>query len=212
MLHLERPGHESKSIDPFELSEVERILTAGDATRYGAAIRLAFACGLRGGELWGLQWNDLTGQELSIQRQACESAGTIEIKGPKTSAGIRRILLPDSVVDSLAQKRAESLRCGHAGVSWMFPSEDGTTTRRSNFGTRIWKPLLSRLTIRHRGFHHARHTAATLLLNSGSVPLSVVSRTLGHASPKITLDTYAHVMITDMTLHRNAFDRVLRFA
>lgn len=212
MVHLERPGHETKTIDPFELTEVEQIITAADSTRYAAAIRLAFACGLRGGELWGLQWSDLQGNELSIQRQACESAGTIEIKSPKTAAGIRRILLPDSVVDSLATKRADSLRLGQVAVPWIFPSEDGTVTRRSNFGARVWRPILTNLQIRPRGFHHARHTAATLLLNSGAVPLSVVSKTLGHASPKITLDTYAHVMTTDLELHRNAFDRVLRHA
>jgi integrase len=42
------------------------------------------------------------------------------------------------------------------------------------------------------------------------VPLPVVSKILGHASPKITLETYAHVMTADLGRHRNAFDAVLR--
>jgi integrase len=41
--------------------------------------------------------------------------------------------------------------------------------------------------------HDCRHTAASLLLASG-VPTKVVSELLGHASPTITLTTYAHVM------------------
>ena len=210
MKRLERPTHKAKSIDPFELTEVSAIIEESKHTRYGAAIHLAFACGLRGGELWGLKWSDLTGNELCIQRQAADSGGRIEIKTPKTSAGIRRIMLPDSVVDALAVKRADAMRDGQAGVEWMFPSNRGTVTRRGNFGYLVWRPLLENLGIRHRGMHHARHTAATLLLNSGSVPLAVVSRMLGHASPAVTLKTYAHVMTADQNKHRNAFDLVLK--
>jgi integrase len=38
-----------------------------------------------------------------------------------------------------------------------------------------------------------RHTHATLLLAKG-VPVKVVSERLGHASPTITLQVYAHVL------------------
>jgi integrase len=41
--------------------------------------------------------------------------------------------------------------------------------------------------------HDLRHTHATLLLARG-VPVKVVSERLGHASPVITLQVYAHVM------------------
>jgi integrase len=210
MEHLDRPAHDKAAVDPFELREVELIIDHTQETRYGAAIALAFACGLRGGELWGLQWADLKGNELTINRQACESAGKLEIKLPKTAAGVRRIMLPDSVVDALAIRRAHSVKEGNAANPWLFPGENGGTTRRTNFGYRVWKPALQALKIRHRGFHHARHTAATLLLNAAAVPLAVVSKMLGHASPKITLETYAHVMVADFEKHRNAFDRVIK--
>lgn len=41
--------------------------------------------------------------------------------------------------------------------------------------------------------HDLRHTHATLLLKAG-VPVKVVSERLGHATPMITLQVYAHVM------------------
>jgi integrase len=41
--------------------------------------------------------------------------------------------------------------------------------------------------------HDLRHTAATLMLKSGT-PVKVVSETLGHASVRVTLDLYAHVL------------------
>lgn len=41
--------------------------------------------------------------------------------------------------------------------------------------------------------HDLRHTHATLMLAKG-VPVTVVSERLGHASPVITLQVYAHVL------------------
>jgi integrase len=41
--------------------------------------------------------------------------------------------------------------------------------------------------------HDLRHSHATILLTNG-VPVHVVSRRLGHASPVITLQVYAHVL------------------
>jgi len=164
---------------------------------------------LRGGELWGLQWLDLRGNELTVQRQACEVNGSLEIKTPKTASGIRRILLPDSVIGAIGEHRKAMLKEGNAGSAWMFPQKNGRTTRRSLFGATVWKPLLDECGIDHRGFHHARHTAATMLLNSGAVPLPVVSKMLGHASPRITLETYSHCMTSDLERHRNAFDGII---
>lgn len=204
MANLERPSHERTQIDPFEVSEVQKIIEYFKDSRYAAAIRLAFACGLRGGELWGLQWDDFRGHELVIARQIAETSGRIEVKSPKTQAGIRKIMLPDSVCLTLDAKRKKAAN----GVPWIFPTENGEPTRRSNFAHREWNKALEKLELRHRGFHHTRHTAATILLNSGAVPIAVVSKMLGHASPKITLETYAHVMTADFEKHRNAFDVV----
>jgi len=209
MEHLERPSHERAPIDPFEPGEVKRILAESEQSRYGAAIRLAFSCGLRGGELWGLQWTDLKGHELTICRQVAETSGRIEVKSPKTQAGIRRIMIPDSVAKALITRRQQAQDEGNGKAVWMFPAENGEPTRRSNFSHRDWRRLLTELEIRFRGFHHTRHTAATMLLNSAAVPIAVVSKMLGHASPKITLDTYAHVMMADFEKHRNAIDAVI---
>jgi integrase len=41
--------------------------------------------------------------------------------------------------------------------------------------------------------HDLRHTHATLLLLDG-VPVTLVSKRLGHAKVSITLDTYSHIL------------------
>jgi integrase len=43
------------------------------------------------------------------------------------------------------------------------------------------------------GVHDLRHTHATFLLLDG-VPLTVVSKRLGHARVSITLDCYSHIL------------------
>lgn len=43
-------------------------------------------------------------------------------------------------------------------------------------------------------FHDLRHTHATMLLAKG-VNVKVISERLGHSNIKITLDTYAHVLL-----------------
>jgi integrase len=50
--------------------------------------------------------------------------------------------------------------------------------------------------IRPGRLHDLRHTHATHLLTRG-VPVHVVASRLGHSSPTITLQTYAHVLSRD---------------
>jgi integrase len=50
-----------------------------------------------------------------------------------------------------------------------------------------------------RDFHDLRHTAATIWLKNG-VDIKTVQAWLGHASAKLTLDTYAHYMGTNADL------------
>jgi integrase len=52
--------------------------------------------------------------------------------------------------------------------------------------------LLERAELPKIRFHDLRHTAATVLLESG-IPAKVVAEILGHSSTRITLDVYSHV-------------------
>ena len=58
---------------------------------------------------------------------------------------------------------------------------------------RHFRPTLKKAGLPVIRFHDLRHTFATLLLIEG-VPVTVVSKMLGHASAKMTLDTYSHVL------------------
>jgi integrase len=60
----------------------------------------------------------------------------------------------------------------------------------SNVRSRSFLTTVKAAAVKEIRFHDLRHTAATLLLLNG-VNVKAVSRRLGHAAAKITLDTYA---------------------
>lgn len=57
-------------------------------------------------------------------------------------------------------------------------------------------------------FHDLRHTFASTLLSRG-VSVKAVADWLGHASPAVTLSTYAHLMPTDEGVARAVLDAAL---
>jgi integrase len=59
--------------------------------------------------------------------------------------------------------------------------------------TNAWVKLVKQAGLRHMKLHGLRHMHATTLLSAG-VPVTVVSKRLGHANVSMTLDTYSHVI------------------
>ena len=76
---------------------------------------------------------------------------------------------------------------------WVFPSKTGKPIDVNNF-ERTWRRLRRRAQkkgVRPLKLHCTRHTYASLALASGK-SVRWVADQLGHASPMLTLKTYAH--------------------
>ena len=58
-------------------------------------------------------------------------------------------------------------------------------------------PLLKEAGLPHQIWHHLRHYAGSYLL-SENVPITAVSKILGHANPAITMSIYAHELPEDL--------------
>jgi integrase len=69
-------------------------------------------------------------------------------------------------------------------------------------------PLLRRAGLTRLTFHALRHTAATLMLGSGT-HIRVVAERLGHADPAVTLRVYSHVTPTMQREAAQVMDAVL---
>ena len=71
-----------------------------------------------------------------------------------------------------------------------------------------WRRVCRRAGVPGLGFHSLWHTFASTLLSHG-VSVKVVADWLGHASPVITLSTYAHLMSADEEVARTVSDAAL---
>ena len=105
------------------------------------------------------------------------------IENPKTRSSKREIPLPKQLIPQM--KNMERNR----ECDFMISSNGSGVSVRSY--QRSFDLLLKRLKIKHRGFHAIRHTFATRALECG-MDVKTLSEILGHKSPTITLNRYAH--------------------
>jgi integrase len=74
---------------------------------------------------------------------------------------------------------------------WIFINEDGKPIDAGNLRGRIHYKACEKARLRRVRIHDIRHSYATIRISRGH-NIADVSRQLGHASIKITVDTYYH--------------------
>ena len=86
----------------------------------------------------------------------------------------------------------------------------GTLLRRDYYNREIWKPAIAATRLpTDTTFHDLRHTFASTALAEG-VPISEVSRWLGHKSITTTVDLYGHLVPEASGRARDALDNAFR--
>lgn len=203
---VDRPKVKEKEIIPFSEDEVRVILNYQKTKRLYALYVLAFSTGMRQGEIFGLRVEDVDIRHklIRVSRSSSEASGQ-HLKETKTSAGKRTVPLTDTALNAVQSRIQAASEEGTLKSGYLFTSQRGTILRQSNFRNRHWKPLLERLMINYRGFHHARHTAATEMLRRG-VQIKVVSTILGHGNIETTLRIYSHWIPDDLSQAASAMD------
>ncbi len=163
---------------------------------------LAYA-GLRPGEALALTWAHV--RERTLLVESAVSFGKVE--GTKTG---RRRTVP--LVGPLAQDLSEwRLHAGRPdAAARVFPGHDSepwTLTAYQNWRRRIYTPAASAAGVERPRPYDLRHSFVSLLIAEGHNVVEV-ARQAGH-SPKMALDTYAHVFEEfDPAERVNAADRI----
>jgi integrase len=183
-------GKSDTEVRAYTDAEVESILS-----RSTGAMRLfywlAVETGMRAGELCGLRVCDVDlFKKLVRVRQAVWRG---KAQTPKTKNAIRDIPTPVEIVDAL---RAH---IGGRSEGFVFTTKNGTPW---NADLVLKRHLRKKLKVVDGHLHMFRHTFATRQLHAG-VPVSVVSKLLGHGSISTTLNIYAHVLAE----HLEQFER-----
>lgn len=108
----------------------------------------------------------------------------------KTKTSNRKIDLGPKVMTELKKWK---LACPKSDINLVFPNETGKPMNYSNMMNRHFKPGLKAAKLPEIRFHDLRHTYASLLIEQGE-NLKYIQTQLGHSSPTLTLNVYAHLM------------------
>src|SRR5439155_6829348 len=80
----------------------------------------------------------------------------------------------------------------------VFTAGRRTPLRNSNFRRRVWYPALEAAGLpADVRLHDCRHTCASLLIRQGA-SIKAVQQQLGHSTPMVTLNVYAHLFEDDL--------------
>lgn len=174
---------------------------------YHVLIELAICTGAREGELFGLVWPCVGIEQGTIRIEATLMDSRrlgLRLAEPKSRAAHRTIKIPVAVVSMLKewQQWQREYAEKYAGpyenaLGLVFSNSFGKPLSTTNFLHRAFYPMLEAAGIRRNGeklnMHTLRHTHASQLLAAGVNPLAVAQR-LGHSSPAVTLNIYAHLL------------------
>lgn len=153
--------------------------------------RLLAFTGLRLGEALALRWEDVdqAGKHLSVRR----SWSRRRIQEPKTHTSLRDVALAPGLLEELAHAdagtKARALAAGGPRPPWIFTSRAGGPAHHGRIDADFKIALAGAGLSSHFTPHCLRHTFASLHLQAGE-SIYWVSRQLGHASIRITVDLY----------------------
>jgi len=169
-------------------------------------VYLAAGCGLRLGEMLGLEVEDIDfdTREVHVRRQLKLLAGRRPYLGRvKTKTSVRTVELPDVVAGPLKlhidrgisavtlDDDTDSRRTVRREALLLFRGRDGEPVNVPTF-SRTWAGARAAVGLPARvGIHALRHYYATVLIHAGA-SVKAVQLALGHSSPIITLNTYVH--------------------
>ncbi|MBD8869292.1 tyrosine-type recombinase/integrase [Nocardioides donggukensis] len=175
--------------------------------------------GLRRGEALALRWDDvdLDAGNLRVSRAVSDVGHGATYGPPKTKQSARTVPLTETACAALRDwRKAQAAEQLAAGPAWTTNADAGALVFTMpggrcvapSYATKVFARCVSEAGAPALTLHGLRHTFATHLLRLGT-PVHTVSRLLGHASPVLTLNTYAHVIPGDESAATDALDRLV---
>ncbi|MEE9451135.1 MAG: site-specific integrase, partial [Gammaproteobacteria bacterium] len=147
--------------------------------------KFAFYSGLRTSELIGLCWDDIDWVNGLVH--VCRAVVCQQVKGPKTKAGERDVLLLVPALEALKAQKQHTFLVGkrvfhnpRTNLPWISDKQ---------IREQAWRPLLRNAGVRYRYPYQTRHTYASTMLSAGENMLWV-SNQMGHVDVEMVMKKY----------------------
>lgn len=169
-------------------AEAQALMQAVTEPRARAFCGLCLYCGLRREEALGLQWDDIDGDKLTINRAVTFLNNQQDaVQELKTKAAHRVVPIPAPLREILGDTPHLS--------RYVVPAAGGGDMTKSAF-RRMWEEYVQRCFPLPLRPHMLRHTYATTLYRAG-VDLRTAQKLLGHSSIQMTANIYTHLEAED---------------
>jgi len=164
-------------------------------------ISLGVFSGLRIGEIFGLQWNDVNFKDNTIFIERQFSSGII---GPVKTKKSRAIIPLWHPLTRLLQQW--KLQCGSS--MWIFSGKTNNPLRPERWRQLQWNKIKHKYNLPDDlRFHDLRHSFATILLMQGA-DKGMVQMLMRHKSIAITMDIYRHILPREASKTLNFFNSI----
>jgi integrase len=201
---VQPPAIKEEEVEILDADQIDEVMAKLAGHWLHPIAALALATGMRRGEILATRVADLDLDVGTVRvERSLEETGKSQLrfKAPKSKHGRRTISLPSSAVAVLREHRRRVLETRMAlGLGkpeadrLMFSKPDGSPLSPDNL-SRDWCRTCRRFGLPVVMLHALRHTHASALIAKG-IDVVQISRRLGHSSPVITLETYAHLFKT----------------
>lgn len=209
-------GHEISHVRVLNMEEEAKMMQVASCQWCYGAILLAIKCGLRMGEVLGLEWTNIDFEKgtLAVRQQrqritkatrdlmGIKSSGGLLKLDPKSDSGFRTIPLPRSVVTWLTEERE------HNQTSYVIPNIHGNNPREPRRLTKCFNDVVDVCMLKivneagtplaQPTFHDLRHTFCTRHANDYKTPPHVLMKLAGHSRIETTLGYYVHAEEGDL--------------
>lgn len=203
---IKPPTNAPSEVEFYSEKEIKKILELLEDEEVGfkTAIYWLLLGGFRRGELLNLFEEDVNRENhtVRINKNLLSISGKGLVTGtPKTNRSLRTISLPNKCFelldeyDSVKKERKKLLGNHYHESKYIFQSVFGGCMK-PDWLTREWKKFLKKNDLRELVLHSLRHTHATYLLSLG-IPISTISKKLGHSDAYTTLKYYTGAVESD---------------
>ena len=163
--------------------------------RYSAVLMAMVFCGCRAGEFCALTWSDFDARRgtlsinktLTSYRDYEKKVHVQAMSTPKTADSVRKIKLTDAAIFWLKEIKRRQVECGIL-TKYVVSSRSGKIANQRDLNVRF-QIFCKAAGVEYNPTHACRRSYTSVLLDGG-VPVTEVSRDLGHKKVTTTLDSY----------------------